>query len=293
MTFALVALGQKSIWAVADRMLTFEGNTRRDAIKLAEFQADDGVAVIAYAGLGETAGGTQPSQWITNVLRGYKPITVEQGLALLAKATFENLAPRLNDLPQHAGKSHVFLIAAHIDKKPHLFTIEVEVDGAGVITHARHTRWVNARGVPHRIAVAGSGAACAMRERRLLRHVLTAIQAAEKGKARHHEVSELFAMVNRRVAANVSSVSTECIVLWRIIDEGGGAHRWFPEPDGELEFIPTVGGGMPVHEIVSAILPTMQQHLENVSRGQEGEIDPQLMQWLIDHIKDTPDNTLE
>jgi hypothetical protein len=293
MTLALVALGENSIWAMADRMLSFEGKTRTDAIKLAEFQGDDGVAVIAYAGLGETAAGMQPSQWITNVLRGYKPIAIEQGLTVLAEATFKNLAPNLLDLPQKTGRSHAFLIAAHINKKPQLFTIEVELNAEGSLVHTRHTRWLNSRGVPHRIAIAGSGAAFLLKESRLLRNVLTAIRAADAGKASHQEVSELFEAVNARVAANVNSVSAACIVLWRIIGEGGGAHRWFPPAEGAPEFIPSVAGGMPAHEIISAILPTMQEHLHKLMRGEQSEIDPKKMQALINHISDTPDSSLE
>jgi hypothetical protein len=55
-----------SLWVVADRRLSYEGRPPKDgAVKVVSLQTDDGIGLLAYAGLGATPRGTQPSEWMT------------------------------------------------------------------------------------------------------------------------------------------------------------------------------------------------------------------------------------
>ena len=71
MTFILAVRGPKSIWLLADRRLSYEGRLPKDdACKVMFLETTDGVAILGYAGLGATARGTEPSDWMSAVLRG-------------------------------------------------------------------------------------------------------------------------------------------------------------------------------------------------------------------------------
>ena len=66
-------LGPESIWLVADRRLSYPGRRPRDdARKTAILHATDGKALLGYAGLGATARGTEPADWMCAVLRSRK-----------------------------------------------------------------------------------------------------------------------------------------------------------------------------------------------------------------------------
>jgi hypothetical protein len=48
-------------------------------------ETTDGVAILGYAGLGATAGGTEPADWMAAVLR-CRNFPLEQSLGILADA---------------------------------------------------------------------------------------------------------------------------------------------------------------------------------------------------------------
>jgi hypothetical protein len=71
-TLVLSLSSRDSLWMVADRRLSY-GRHRPpvdDAMKVLTLETLDGVGVLGYAGLGATAAGTQPSAWMSAVLRG-------------------------------------------------------------------------------------------------------------------------------------------------------------------------------------------------------------------------------
>ena len=66
MTLVLSVVGPESVWTVADRRLTDRGRVvREDARKIMFLETTDGVAILAYAGLGATARGTEPADWMS------------------------------------------------------------------------------------------------------------------------------------------------------------------------------------------------------------------------------------
>lgn len=71
MTLAVSILGRRSIWLLADRRPTYKGAPPKDdAIKIVGVDAKDWNALLAYSGLGKTAAGTEPSDWVVSVPRG-------------------------------------------------------------------------------------------------------------------------------------------------------------------------------------------------------------------------------
>jgi hypothetical protein len=80
MTLVLSVHSRDSLWLVVDRRLSY--GARRppidDAVKVMNLETTDGVGLLAYAGLGATPRGTQPSEWMSAVLRGRGGLTFEQ-----------------------------------------------------------------------------------------------------------------------------------------------------------------------------------------------------------------------
>ena len=70
MTLVLTVNGPETIWLLADRRLSYEGRSPKDdARKVMFLETTDGVAILGYAGLGATARGTEPADWMSAVLR--------------------------------------------------------------------------------------------------------------------------------------------------------------------------------------------------------------------------------
>ena len=86
MTFIATVNGPKTIWIVADRRLSYKGKPPKDdARKVMFLESPDGVALVGYAGLGSTAMGTEPADWMSAVLRG-RNFPLEKSLHVLARA---------------------------------------------------------------------------------------------------------------------------------------------------------------------------------------------------------------
>jgi hypothetical protein len=71
MTFAVVMSTPSTTWACADRQLLYPFGPLRDptAVKISILQAEDGQALLTYAGLGEL-NNTEVSRWVTQTLSG-------------------------------------------------------------------------------------------------------------------------------------------------------------------------------------------------------------------------------
>ncbi len=87
-----------SIWLAADRRLSSFGKAPIDsAVKCTIIEVSDGIALLGYAGLGATAQGSQPSQWVSNVLRGrHHPL--EQMLQVVSEAMKREFLPHMESI---------------------------------------------------------------------------------------------------------------------------------------------------------------------------------------------------
>jgi hypothetical protein len=72
MTLVLSVPSRDYLWVVVDRRLSYGGRRPpvSDAVKIMDLETTDGRGLLAYAGLGAMARGTQPSEWMSAVLRG-------------------------------------------------------------------------------------------------------------------------------------------------------------------------------------------------------------------------------
>ncbi len=218
MTLIVAVIGRESIWMLADRRVTYEGRPpKEDALKLMRLETTDGIALLGYAGLGATAGGTEPSAWMNRVLCG-RVLPLEECLAALAAAIEAELPRHLDQLPSGAKTGHVVIAAAFVRNEPRLYSIELTGAVDGRKRELRWKRWVNSlpngSQRPLRIGVAGSGTYLSLKDRSRLRNVLRMIRAHEAERTSADVVADVFADLNMSVHRSIKSVGPRCVVAW-------------------------------------------------------------------------------
>jgi len=93
MTLIVTVNSPETIWLMADRRLTANRRLIKDDARKAMFlETTDGVAILGYTGLGATTRGTEPADWMSNVLRG-RNWPLELSLGALADAAQRELPP--------------------------------------------------------------------------------------------------------------------------------------------------------------------------------------------------------
>lgn len=288
---------------MADRRLSSPGREPRDdARKLLHLDAKDGAAFLAYAGLGATAAGTEPSEWMARVLRG-RSLLLEQYLVVLANAASRELPRNLVRLPIRA---HTIIVCAILRNEPRVYTIDLFVSEGGE-TFYRCTRHVapDRKGVPRvtpRIAMGGSGAMPLFSDRRnLTRELVRLVNAYERGRVSPETVADHLAMLNYRayelMLQRDRSVSPTCIVVWR---GRTGGHRFYSgttcvESDGGF---PTIANGMDVRAILEATGPMTREHMlaawDAMERGETApELDVDRMNAELAMLPSEPDERLD
>lgn len=112
-TLVLSVHSRDSLWLVVDRRLSYGGRRPPidDAVKVMNLETTDGVGLLAYAGLGATSQGTQPSEWMSAVLRGRGGLTFEQALGVLSAAANKQLPKHLVRMP---GGAHFIVVPAFV-----------------------------------------------------------------------------------------------------------------------------------------------------------------------------------
>jgi hypothetical protein len=197
----------ESIWLLADRRLTRGNKTYRDdSIKMVVLDALDGVALLGYAGLGETPGGTEPSEWMSRVLRGRR-LAVERSLEVLAGAASEQL-------PKHLKESgHVIASVAIVDGQPRVYTIEVGPKPGQLLCR----RLVYKSGWPPPFICVGTGEVYLRRhlDESRQRDLLRLVKACNKGKVSPLAVCDYLAWLNYEASIFVSTVGADCVAMSR------------------------------------------------------------------------------
>jgi hypothetical protein len=261
MTLVIAATGRESIWMMADRRLTFIDRPPRDeAVKMMFLEARQDIAILGYAGLGKTAHGVEPSDWMSAALRCRK-MSLEGYLGVLASAAADQLPVHLNRFPKPS--SHFILVPAFVGGIPSLYSIDLSFR-PGSKTHefhyTKHTVTVEANGHVQapRIAVAGSGAAFLSRDRTpWCRDILRLINANDRKRVPADMVAQGLARINHRVHLNTkdNTVGNNCIVAWRYrkdgIYRGGGTHALFSGLDqvDNTPILPTIADGYDVRAL--------------------------------------------
>jgi hypothetical protein len=220
MTFVATVNGPETIWMVADRRLSYKGRPPKDdACKIMVLETTDAIAILGYAGLGATALGTEPADWMSAVLRG-RNLPLENSLGVLADAIKRQLPEHIRHLPAPA---HTVIATAFLRKEAKLYTIDLVLGPDRDKDAFRYTRHVfdKPASIPPRtppVATAGSGGLYLSRNpenRRWVRDLLCLVRAHDRGRVSARVVADRLAAINNNVHLRISdkSVGPRCIVV--------------------------------------------------------------------------------
>jgi hypothetical protein len=229
-TLILTVHDRESIWMLADRRLSCKGRSPKDdARKVMLFETTDGVAILGYAGVGATALGTEPADWMAAVLRG-RNLPLEQSLGVVARAMKPQLPRHMLQMPRGGIPSHNLLATAIVNNEVRLYTVDLAVAPDGSSCHFRHTRWVvdqptTAPARTPRLAISGSGGLYLYGNKKWTRPLLHLVGACDRGKVSPYAVADHLARLNNQVRLAVAdkSVGPRCIVTWQ--HKKGGIHK--------------------------------------------------------------------
>jgi hypothetical protein len=220
MTFTLGLTSAKSVFLVVDHRISWSNRFEDRGVKVATVKAVDGLALLGYAGLGETAKGTQPSTWMRNLLDG-RMMTVEGCLAELAIGIEQEFPPHLVDIGDH-----LVVISAVVDNQPRMYGIHLRERNVGYV-RLRQGRLADSGTseeiAPRAIYTGSGGAWFAMRNSKAnwLREVYSRAREHDAGRISSAAVADVLARLDAHVAGEVADVSPSCTVAWATQDESG------------------------------------------------------------------------
>lgn len=267
MTLVLAAHSREAAWVVTDRCLyRGPGQTNHLGIKSMTLDTHDGSGILAYAGLGATARGTQPSQWMANVLRGRGELSFEQALEVLCAAAQRELPPHLIG---PASGPHCIVAVGHVQGRGAVTYSIDNIDG-GAFRVQRRVNSTNSGRQPTRLVLAGTGgqhlATCIDEWQRQL---LSLLKDNDRGRVDDLVVADYLASLNHctylameRRHGQKNTVSPRSIVLWKRSDgvkhgKSGGGVRFYSgrKRDAASPGVPTISRGLDVMAMIHAMLP--------------------------------------
>ncbi len=270
MTLVVAVTGPESIWLVADRRLSAIGRAPRDnACKVMTLESTDGVALLGYAGLGATVHGTEPSDWMSAVLRG-RNLPLEQSLGVLAQAL-------QRQFPRHlrGDEGHQIIAPAFVGNLPRVYVVDVIISPDRKRVGFRGGRLENEKPPKTpRVVLGGSGAAHLIKNQGALRFLDRLIRAHDRGKVSARAVADYLAKMNHSVHRLHKTVGPSCIVTWRFrkdgVHKGGGGHSFYSgtTADASSPAIPTIATGIDVRSIVGLLWPHMEKTMEAMKKNE-------------------------
>lgn len=303
MTLIVTINGRESIWLLADRRLSYKGRAPRDdARKVMFLETKDGVAILGYAGLGATALGTEPADWMSAVLRG-RNLPLEQSLGVLAEAMKKQLPRHMIHIPGPGGPGHNVLVTAFLDDRVRFYTIDLVFTPDRKQFNFRYTRHVSSApaGRTPRIGIGGSGALHLFCDRRWIRPLLRLVGAYERGQVTSRAVSDHLAKLNSKVHRHITdgTVGPSCIVAWRNRKrghhKGGGGHQFYSDGlrDANNPSLPTIANGMDLNAVVGVMMPRTVKMLEAMHAGEPAkELDKDELNAELARLPKKPDEQL-
>jgi hypothetical protein len=306
-TLVLTVHSRDAFWVVADRRLSYPGGRRPvdDAIKLMILETLDGVGVLAYAGLGATSRGIQPSEWMSAVLRGRSGLTFEQALGTLSTVANRELPRHLLQLP--GKKAHFIVAAAFIrGEGARIFSIDHGyVHGTGLIYRfVKHQRTDLPGSPPPRAYVTGTGGLYLARQGRDWRRRLYGLaNAYDRGKVSAGVIADELAKLNLEASQHVGdgTVGPRSIVVWRrrpgarAMGSGGG-HFFYDgaRRDPESVAIPSIGNGLDLAAFFAVLVKTFEDAVDSGVDPAVAAIEPD---WdersrLLGELPSDPDESL-
>ena len=299
MTLILTVQSPETIWTLADRRLSYRGRRPKDhARKVMFLETNDGVAILGYAGLGATARGTEPSDWMSAVLRG-RNLPLEQSLRILTDAFKAQFPRHMRAMP--GVPAHTVIIPAFLNSEVKLYSIDLAFTPNRSSQMFRHTRWVvnNSTRAP-RLGLAGSGAVYLIQnKRKWVRSLLRMVKACDRQQVSELAVADHLANLNNEVHLHDKSVGPRCLIAWRHrkggVRNGGGAHHFYTGivRDADLPALPWIGCGMDMTAIALAVMPLWIERAKALLAGQPTkEWNEDELNAAVAHIPDTPDENL-
>lgn len=296
MTLVLAVNGPETNWMLVDTRLSFNNRPpKEDGKKLMILETSDAVAILGYAGLGQTARGTQPSDWMNAVLRG-RNFPLEQMLGTLSDALKREFPLHLNGLIP----SHTIVVTAFCNNEVRVYTIDFILTESGKYTFAfqRHVRPPKQRAP--RFAAAGSGAHYFLGNKKPLRSLLRAVRAHDRGMLSALSVADEFAQLNLEVHRNYNTVGPRCVVAWRHrlggLHKGGGAHQFYNGIGKESDSfsIPIIAGGADIQAVLGVLAPQFFRTLDAVSKGESTpEFKGEKLRDALSRLPNTPSERLD
>ena len=304
-TLVLSVHSRDSLWLVVDRRLSY--GTRRpavdDAVKVMDLETTDGRGLLAYAGLGATPRGTQPSDWMSSVLRGRAGLTFEQALGVLADVANRELPRYLARMP---GGAHFIIVPAFVrGVGSRLYSIDNVVDRRTKrhwYRYTSHQRTADQGSPSPRFAVGGTGGVHLHKDRSWQRALLSLVNAHDRGKISDHAIADHLAALNYEAhqAVRDGSVGPRCIVVWRRRPDAppgapGGGHQFYTgvDRDPDSAAIPTIANGMDVQGIVGVLMKQFQAQVASHGFGPAPiDFDKDEMNRLLAQLPDEPDEKL-
>jgi hypothetical protein len=292
-TLVVADYGLESLWLLTDRRLSCDGvPVVEDARKVFVLDAADGVALLGYAGLGATALGTEPSDWMARVVRGPN-LPLEVNLALLAEAIQHKFPPHLAAVPPESRLSPHHVIAPAFRNGEGTFYMIDLLPGRDGYTHQFGKQ-------TGRVLCGGSGASVLTTEKKWARELVSLVDGHDRGQVSAREVATYLAMINHRVHTQLEeagdrTVGSRCIVSYRFRQGGGGQEVFdgLTREENPAVRLPTVSVGMDINNLADVALPHMIKMFEAYRRGETAEIDKDAMNADLARMPHWPDDTLD
>lgn len=306
MTLILTVNGPETIWLLADRRLSSRDRIPRDdGRKVMFLETTDGVAILGYAGLGATARGTEPADWMAAVLRG-RNLPLEQSLGVLAEAMKRQFPRHMLQMPGPGNPAHNVVITAFIDGRPRLYTIDLALaPGRGHLSfrYTRHIADAAKSTEPRtpRLGIAGSGAFYLAHDKRWIRGLLHLVRASDRQQISPQAVADHLAGLNHQVHLGLAdkSVGPSSIVAWRNrkegVHKGGGGHLFYTGTarDSSSASLPTIANGMDIGAIIGVMMPHMTEMLQDMQAGNPARgLDKDELNAELARLPEEPDEDL-
>lgn len=300
MTLILSVNGPETIWLLADRRLSYKRQKPKDdGRKVMCLETTDGVAILGYAGLGATARGTEPADWMSAVLRG-RNLPLEQTLAILTEALKREFPRHMVGMPGQTV--HSVMVPAFLGEETRLYEIDLVLtaDGKKYFRYTRHVvNPLSATPRTPRLAVAGSGALYLAKNKKWIRSLLRLVKASDRRLVQPLAVADHLANLNHEVHLADKMVGPRCVVVWRHrkggVHKGGGAHQFYSgiTRDASSPPLPTIGAGMDIEAIATAMTPHMNKMMEAMRARQPApELNTDEINAALARLPDKPDESL-
>jgi hypothetical protein len=310
MTLVFSAHSRDSLWVVVDRRLSYGGRRPpvNDAVKIMSLETADGHGLLAYAGLGATRRGTQPSEWMSAVLRGRGGMTFEQTLGVLAGAATRELPKYLVSVP---GGGHSIVIPAFVRRiGSRVYTIDNVVrpkTRQHWYRYTSHQRTDIPRSPSVRLAAAGTGGEYIdkNKDKAWQRELLSLVNQHDRGKISDHLIADRLAQLNYEThkaleADGDTTVGPRSIVVWRRRLDArpgapGGGHQFYTgvDRDRDCPGIPTIVNGRDAQAIARVFMKQFQRGIADHGITPAAlNFDTHELNRLLAGIPDQPDERL-